>query len=258
MHKYHLLSPFSKFFLERERETCIFWCLYNICINTRIYIGTWPLIGRWSCCWCSSFGSWCPGPGSLDLKGSAVPRLDKTCHRPLEGMAEPWKTKHYHKVSSLKSSSRYWEDLSGSPGQWGQAWVPTSDFCRDDFVEGSKLYPTSTCLLTGSNSWHCSDIACTCFILRGSVQWSRINCNCLPCIRVGFLGESKRLQARENYKLEDCIENPQWLSLSCHFTDTRMNESSSEYRSEVFGAVQVFVTWALAMWRYPFFLVLEL
>ena len=61
------------------------------------------------------------------------------------------------------------------------------------------------------------------------------------------------MQARENYKLEDCIENPQWLSLSCHFTDTCMNESSSEYRSEVFGAVQVFVTWALAMWRYPFF-----
>lgn len=141
----HFLRPSS---LERERGAYVHILIITYTAYT---IGTWPLIGRWSCCWCSSFGSWCAGPRSLgNLTGFEGIRsfeirqnIVLRCHRPLEGMAEPWKTKHYHKVSSLKLSSRYREDLSGSLGQWGQVWGPTSDFCRDDFVEGYKLYPTS-------------------------------------------------------------------------------------------------------------------
>ena len=56
------------------------------------------------------------GIRSFEIRQNIVLRR----HRPLEGMAEPWKTKHDHKVSRLKLSSRYREDLSGSLGQWGQ------------------------------------------------------------------------------------------------------------------------------------------
>lgn len=164
MHKYHLPFPSSKFFRERERGAYVHILIITYTAYT---IGTWPLIGRWSCCWCSSFGSWCAGPRSLgNLTGFEGIRsfeirqnLVLRCHRPLEGMAEPWKTKHYHKVSRLKLSSRYREDLSGSLGQWGQ----DGGFQLPIFAGMISLRATSCILLVPV-------FACTSFILHDSVQ----------------------------------------------------------------------------------------